>query len=538
MKISPQDWALKLLKKKTLTGKEVGRLLIYSYGVELKGTGTQMDGLTLNKLIEKLSPQDTEPYFLYDRLFSALIPIFYKYSDLTQSLETLLTSRSAAVREYGEQIKREQSPEPYILSRQDYERMCSTCFAHIEGEDKESFIYNKLLHIFFKKEKPTPQIQKELDLIRQQPIEGNRYRDSFTQNWYILPSGARVTNFTEEAYLTELRAWAKEHTLEETEDTDRYLDYVREKKLRLLYEGADSIKRACKSIPRELNGLKAQDWEDTLEKIVPHPDSLMYKDNRALALENALGLLPPVKKELRRELDKSLTAYDTLFIYGILHGANRGEYFKTDFPALYRALEEAAMSRDPSQVGSYFLAAYGSENLDTEVLRQIEKSGLAVRPFEEEREQEEREAQPSPLVDQVNYSLLKAVFAKLNCLQITLDEVEKDYDLDFIKEEWGLYTDLKSLPAYSLQTAELYYSLSKYYSGAELREQRKAFKERFKALPTLEEITPTEEAVTTVQSWIRNSYETHDKEGLLYVFEDKTVKTLYINIEGIEHGKY
>lgn len=539
MKKTVQKWAEELNKKEAVKGKDIGRLLIYSYGAELNGT-PQVDRALFSSLCNRI-PEGKEAavYDIYSSLYSALVPLINKAKSIEKSLEAYLVNEQKALRDFSELIEtREQiNSTPYVMSRENYDIVCKACFERLEAIPtyREHFIHQKLLSILMNEEEATEEVKAALNEIADQPIEKSRYKANFTQNYFVLKSGASVREFTEEAYIEALKAWAK------TEDTESYLEAVKDRKLRLLYEGGPAIKRAFKSVPSELKGLNDEELEHILEGSIGTPDPIKYKDGRILALDNALGLLPPVKREVRAELSEDVTAYSALAIYCLDYNRRGKSLLEKDYPRLYNALRDIALSRDPSSIGSFSLFNYSDvsqEDVSTETRKRIKRSGIAVIPFTEKYK---KISTINGLfsVSVPNNTMKKRYLAQLYCYSIVLEEVIQDFDLECIRD-WAETMDF-SAPLYPFSNSRLYeayYSLNKSYSGAELKEQRRAFKEQFKPCPTLEEITPTEEALTTIKERIKRILPTFDEENTLSMFEELTVKLLYINIEGIDDEKY
>lgn len=539
MRKTVQKWAEELNRKETVKGKDLGRLLIYSYGAELSHT-TQVDKALFNSLFDKI-PEGKESaiYNLYSSLYTALVPLINKARLTEKSLETYLINENKALRDFSELIEtREQiNSTPYVMSKENYDIVCKACFERLETIPtyREHFIHQKLLSILMNEEEGTEEVKAALNEIADQPIEKSRYKSNFTQNYFILESGASVREFTEEAYIEALKAWAQ------TENTEEYLEAVKDRKLRLLYEGGPAIKRALKSIPSELKGLKDEELEHILEGSIGTPDPIKYKDIKILALDNALGLLPPIRREVKAELSEDVTAYSALAIYCLDYNRRGKSLLEKDYPRLYNALKDIAFSRDPSSIGSFSLFNYSDvsqEDVSNETKRRIKRSGIAVIPF---KEKYKKIANINGLfsVSVPNNTMKKRYIAQLYCYSIVLEEVIQDFDLECIRD-WAETMDFSApcFPFSNSRLYETYYSLNKSYSGAELKEQRKAFKEQFKPCPTLEEITPTEEALTDVKDRIKKILPTLDEDNTLSLFEELTVKLLYINIEGIDDENY
>lgn len=358
-----------LLKKKSWTGAEVGKLLIASMLNDIEGQRTdtykplftQHDFEKLENSID--NNRDFLEYGVYTTLYSAIIDAFNKGSGLNQQFyngyHRLLTEFLECL--HSDKSLRALDNEPLIMTEKQYYRLKAESRKELESHNESfcSLLFNCLEYFLCNESEAPNDIKKALEYTKSVPAKGNillkHYNETYRIGYYQLPNGVRSDQLSNEEWQKAIETYyLKTHKLiingekagfQETID-DYYESYLM-KIYELLFNGIDAVKKYyLEKIGEEL---PEEETEGLMEALEALAEGNKDTDNKALnKLLPYLGYDNIKEWHYYEEAPEGLNLYDLLEMYTYAYSGNYQEIdtktanklLKEDAPELYKALKK------------------------------------------------------------------------------------------------------------------------------------------------------------------------------------------------------
>lgn len=371
----------KLLKKKSWTGKEVGKLLIASMLNDIKQLGQKEKTLLFSQSdFEKIessitSDKDYITYGVYRDLYTSIIDSFNRGQSLYQQFYNGFHRLLFELRETQntDTAQANMDRTPLIMTDSQYKRLKEKAVKTLSGY-KESFcslIFGCLNSFLGSEEsytkKEAPAIWEALEATKKIPATGNRflplYNATYRNGYYSLPDGRRSDQMTSEEWDKTLQEeFLKNHKLfingepaTAKETIKEYNESRRIKSYELFFKGANAIREfVLERTKKELDGT-----DEEIEKAINDvTESNIHLNPKAEQIVEALDFSPHTKWHTYEEPPEDLTLYDLLELYheeylGTFKSDEKEtlKHLKEDIPNLYDALKNYIENKVPQARG-------------------------------------------------------------------------------------------------------------------------------------------------------------------------------------------
>lgn len=548
-----------LLAKKGWTGEEVGKALIASLLNDIKYQGQEHNQLFSQADFDKMESslntnRDYLAYGVYSDIYRTIVDAYNRGQGLYQQFYNgyyqYLIHLKDAMR--ADKALEEVENYPLIMTRTQYEKHRQEAQDRLRSlpESFYSLIFSILSSCISyagdgKKELIPANILKALETTKKEKATNKRILSNYNQDmgegYYTLPDGRRSDELTEEEWTTAL-----------------FKANTKDKGYELFFKGADAIREEYKRIT-------GQDFPEATDEEVTQAFAfaLEQRSNPANDIENCAEIVFTGEKsplEWHYYTDTpELSKYDILDqLLGRYSGAYEGDIpekdqlkeFKTDYPALYEALEAyikenvpTAKSLKPAQYYKNFISwgeladlnilGFDFVTTDTDIIdllvdmkalkfadrKRALFRGIAV--IQEERsylldEQGNYKERSNPIdklesldaldrepnakekLEKLQENLFKPALQYLYCYNSLIDIIGAVYDISGIevaKFDTSMFeSQLKNF------NSLLYYFHANVYGDAEEKTRKRAIIKDLFSPVYAEELKPTEEAITAVKA--------------------------------------
>lgn len=545
-----QEKADKLLKKRKLTGHDVGALLLDSFRAYIEDNGGQVNADIFAALEARVYQDKTEGaiYGLYRDIYLQFSQTYKKTSEILRQFTASFTP-DITLNEFIENEKAYNVTEkiPLIVTREEYRAIIEKAKKNITTNRPAAY-YSMLEYIRAWSNRPelNPKIKNAVKKYRKMsPALNKRYGSLFLQPIYKV-DGKEFNSLQDPIFISSKKARALE--VIGSEDLEAYDAYIADKKKELLYKGPaairDYMRKARKTALISLTDDELISRLDTSLKVDPN---IFYLSPDYIALENALAF-NPVVEYCGQSLDKyqeGRSYFDLLCMYteGPID-KDLPAKIKEDYPALAAAidsyLEEEAAADFPT-LPSYFPALLSfSYNNRPDVLERINTAGIAVNM---DPATTARAPEPSmffkltPHKYSAKEKSLKVFepLAYMNCYNTTITLLAEVFDVPGILEfalftvpEWEEYREHFNRVLYHTN-----YLLEDFYTGERLKEKRQALRGLFPFdyLRSASDFLPSKKEVKEVKEDLIELRDTRDPAGRLRIMETITIRRLLESVK-------
>lgn len=511
----------RLASKPRIKGADLGRLLLKSYRAVVDHSVEQMDRelFSRQELRVYRDEPEREAYNCYKRLYLDLFPMTNKAKELCRTFTVALNEIVDSLKNFGEEFSERfcSNSVPYVVTQKEYDRITDSAIEHIKGDRRAEFI-DEAFSYFLSKGKPQApkKILNEYNRLADTPISDNlTYKDKGREFTVTLKSsGKEVKGVDDPLYIEELKAKAIEHT--GNDNLKEYVDYCSDKKRELLFKGGKAIKDQIEKTTGKRPRIKDSELEAELERLIDSCGPKFIFNDNLIELENALGLLPPLKKKYKA------SRVDCAFIILPFYEHHMSE-LEADFPKLYSILNDIAERGDKSEIGDYLLFKFSDPPVkDYYHLERIADSGVAILNHPT-REQERGDvinhnvsAYSFVFGDRSNIqkqlSSLYYSIAYINCYNIVADKICDIFKLPSMNDILKIELDYCHFEEdFNRTLALIYKGLSRAFFNEELTKAREKFRETFEELKPLEYFSPTEESIQDIIVELETAYNTNDR---------------------------
>lgn len=475
-----------LLRKKSWTGQEVGKLLIASMLHDIKcqtgkeGKKPLFSPSDFAKIEDSLtSDQDCLVYGVYRDLYSSIIDSFNHGQGLYQQFENGFSSLFRVLHDVciADEAKRRLDRAPVLMTQSQYERLEGKAIETLR-EKRESFssLLFRCLTVFLDADEADIKgesfaVWEALEGTKKMPVAGNRFSELYNKReghgYTCLPDGRRSDQMTEaeweqafgEEYL-KLHNIVVRTTVKEA--VQQYILAREQACQALFFKGAEAIREyVLRQTGEPLNGTD-EEIECAFTEIYSEAagkasgafdtDASWAWNPLSQQIKKAVGFTTPGEWHAYKELPEGTSLYDLLDLY-----AEQGDIkaFREDATDLYKALKAYMESKVPQLKGlraSQFrkdvvswgeLAAAGligcvdllqpSDNLiicmDKKLQHRTEAWSIAIV----------KRARPSDVDEQGDYKESRETTSLLSIFR-TLDTLEKDTEeLELLRKYATLY---------------------------------------------------------------------------------------------------
>lgn len=369
----------KLLKKKSWTGKEVGKLLIASMLNDIKQLGQKEKTLLFSQSdFEKIessitSDRDYITYGVYRDLYTAIIDSFNRGQSLYQQFYNGFHRLLFELRETQntDTAQANMDRTPLIMTDSQYKRLKAKAVKTLSGY-KESFcslMFDCLYSFLGAKKsyakKEAPAIWKAIEATKKIPATGNRflplYNATYGNGYYSLPDGRRSDQMTREEWENILQEeFFKNHKLFINGETATAKETIKEynerrhiKGYELFFKGTNAVRKfVLEQTGKELDGT-----DEEIEKAIYDVTENNIRFNpKAEQIAEALDFSPHTKWHTYEEPPENLTLYDLLELYinefqVVYEDKKALKHLKEDIPNLYDALKNYIENKVPQARG-------------------------------------------------------------------------------------------------------------------------------------------------------------------------------------------
>ena len=541
-----QEKADKLLKKKKITGHDVGALLLESFRVVVEEKEEQIDADTFSHLEAKVyaDKKEAQIYSLYRDIYFQFTQAYKKTFGMMEQFTTSFTPEKT-LNEFIEREKNFFSIErtiPVIVSREEYKAILDDAKTNIKAHP--AIAYYALIEYtraWQNRAELDPKIRNAVKKYKKMsPALNKRFGAAFLKPIYKI-NGKEFYTIQDPAFIEAKKARALELTGKE--DLTEYDEYIADKKKELLYKGPAAIRDYMrKATGKALLHLDDEQLSYGVELSLRRPPEDFYAAPDYLEIENALNLNPVVEYcgQKENEYREGRTYFDLIALYtaGPISD-DLPEMIKKDYPALATAFDnflETEAENDFSTLPAYLVTLLSWRYNDKpQILERINTGGLAVNidPVQQKKGKENIFVKMNlPRAGKKEEKSLKVFepLAYMNCFNITVDLLAEVFDVPELKD-YAKFT-LPGWPEYSERfngvLYRTYYYLADNYSGSELQQKRQALKDIFPFgyLRSISDFLPDKKKVNEVKADLIELRDTNDPAGRLRIFETITIRRL------------
>lgn len=542
-----QEKADKLLKKRKLTGHDVGALLLDSFRAYIDPAESQINAKDFVSLENRLTgDKDKNSYLMFKNIYFQLIAIHGK---ATEQLDAFITRMNAdkLLKEFVsyEEIHATAEKYPVIFSSEEYSKMITAAKKAIQDHPEEAFFLILQYIRLWEEKAPDKKIKNAVKkykkmspaLNNRRGKEGTPFRAAFYCPLYRV-NGEELDSLQDPIFISAKKARALE--VIGSEDLEAYDAYIADKKKELLYKGPAAIRDYMEEASgTRLTTISNNELLKLLETSIKLDPVREYLSPDYIALENALAFNPVVEYcgQQRDKYQKKYTYFDLLFFY-YADPDEEGPIdkdlpakIKEDYPALAAAidsyLEEEAAADFPTLPDFYIATLSGLFRYSPELLEHINTGGIAVnrKPYPN---QERKTLYPvfNVITSPGDKSTPLEAFSPLaymNCYNTTITLLAEVFDVPELLEfalldvpKWEEYREGVNKILFSV-----FYDLSQYYTGDKLKERRQALRGLFPFdyLRSASDLEPSKKAINRVKKELTTLRDTEDPGGKLRLIE-------------------
>lgn len=553
-----QAKANKLLRKKKVTGHDVGALLLDSFRATIVPDESQIKAENFAELENRLiSEKDKKTYDMFKNIYFQLIALYGKTVEQLKSFTSRLDA-DKILKEFisYEEIHATTEKYPVILSSETYAEMITRAKAAIKNNPEQTLFLilqyfriwdemlpdTKLKSVIKKYKKMSPALNKRCG------EDGTPFRSAFYCPIYQL-NGETLGSLQDPRFIEAKKARALE--VIGSEDLDAYDTYIADKKKELLYKGPAAIRDYMEEASgTRLTTLKDNALLKALESSIKLDIVREYLSPEYITLENALHL-NPVVEYCGTQPDKYQEGYsyfDLIHLYTSLNPKDPVEKdltakIKEDYPVLATAIDdylEKEIAEDFPTLPDYYIALLSDLFKNSpNTLEHINTGGIAVnrKPYPNQKHKA-----VYPKFDVITHpgkdnTPLEAFspLAFMNCYNTTITLLAEVFDVPELLEfallsvpQWEEYSN-----AFNKILFSIYYDLSMYYTDDKLEERRQALRGLFPYgyLRSASELEPSIEAINKVKKELTYLRDTADPGGNLRLIEYFFVDSLMDSVK-------
>ncbi len=543
-----QEKADKLLKKKKITGHDVGALLLDSFRVVVTGEGEQIPQDVFLHLEAKVyaSEKEAQIYGLYRDIYFQFTQAYKKTFGMLEQF-TASFSPEKPLNEFIDKEKYYSVEQtiPVIVSREEYKAILNDAKKHIkENPAAAYYVLIEYTWAWQNRQELDSRIKNAIKKYKKMsPALNKYYGAAFLKPIYRI-NGKEFYSIQDPIFIEAKKARALELT--GNDDLKAYDEYIADKKKELLYKGPAAIRDYMrKATGKALLHLDDEKLLFSVELTLRRPPEDTYAAADYVEIENALNLNPVVEYcgQKENEYREGRNYFDLLCLYTIGPiSDDLPEKIRKDYPALATAfdtfLESEAENNFPNLPAYLVTLLSWRYNDKPDYLQRINSAGIAVNidPVQEKKAKENIFVKMNTPRDDKKEKSLKVFepLAYMNCYNITIDLLAEVFDVPELKEfakfelpDWTEYSERFNHALYLT-----YFLLANNYSGAELQQKRQSLKDLFPFgyMRSVSDFLPDKKKVDEVKADLIELRDTGDPAGRLRILENITIRRLLVII--------
>lgn len=539
-----QEKADKLLKKKKITGHDVGALLLDSFRVNIVPGEKQIKAEDFAELENRLhSETDRAVYLMFRNIYFPLISLRQKA--ITQN-DTFIHNMTAdrLLKEFvdNEAVLAETRDIPVIIEEKEYKKLIAAAKAVIKSNPAAAYYFVLDYIRLWEDKAPNTKIRNAVKYYKKQSPVLNKLRSengTLFNNALLKPkyklNGKEIDSIQDPAFIEAKKARALELTGKE--DLTEYEKYIADKKKELLYKGP----AATRDYMEAVSGTRLSSIDDTelmklLEVSIGTDKKTEYLALDYINMENALRLYPVIEY-CGTEADKyqeGRSSFELLSIYTNFAGPisnNLPEMIKKDYPVLDTAIVDYLndeMENDFPTLPDFFVASIsGCYDKHQEVLKRINEAGMAIihKPYKKQEGKyifPQFEFYRAWKKEEKSLKVFEPL-AYMNCYNTLIELLAEVFDVPELLEfariyipDWNTYRDTFNSVLFST-----YYNLGQYYINEELKIKRDTLKGLFPYdyMRSVSDFLPNKKVIEEVKKDLTALRDSKDPAGKLRMLE-------------------
>ena len=537
-----QEKADKLLKKKKITGHDVGALLLDSFRVNIVPGEKQIKAEDFAELENRLhSETDRADYLMFRNIYFPLISLRQKA--ITQN-DTFIHNMTAdrLLKEFvdNEAVLAETRDIPVIIEEKEYKKLIAAAKAVIKSNPAAAYYFVLDYIRLWEDKAPNTKIRNAVKYYKKQSPVLNKLRSengTLFNNALLKPkyklNGKEIDSLNDPAFIEAKKARALELTGKE--DLTEYEKYIADKKKELLYKGP----AATRDYMEAVSGTRLSSIDDTelmklLEVSIGTDKKTEYLALDYINMENALRLYPVIEY-CGTEEDKyqeGRSSFDMIYLYtaGPISN-NLPEMIKKDYPVLDTAIVDYLndeMENDFPTLPDFFVASIsGCYDKHQEVLKRINEAGMAIihKPYKKQEGKyifPQFEFYRAWKKEEKSLKVFEPL-AYMNCYNTLIELLAEVFDVPELLEfariyipDWNAYRDTFNSVLFST-----YYNLGQYYINEELKIKRDTLKGLFPYdyMRSVSDFLPNKKVIEEVKKDLTALRDSKDPAGKLRMLE-------------------
>ena len=536
-----QEKADKLLKKKKITGHDVGALLLDSFRVNIVPGEKQIKAEDFAELENRLhSETDRAVYLMFRNIYFPLISLREKATTQTDTfIHNMKVDRLLKEFVDNETVLAETRDVPIVIEEKEYKKLIAAAKAAIKVNPATAYYFVLTYIELWGDKAPNTKIRNAVKYYKKQsPVLNTRrsesgmlYSEALLKPKYKL-NGKEIDSLNDPAFIEAKKARALELTGKE--DLTEYEKYIADKKKELLYKGP----AATRDYMEAVSGTRLSSIDDTelmklLEVSIGADKETEYLALDYINMENALRLYPVVEY-CGTEADKyqeGRTNFDLIYRYLAGPVEDLPEMIRKDYPVLDTAIVDYLKDEtenDFPTLPDFFVASISGCYTDQpQILERINDAGLAVnrKPYPKQKGKyifPQFEFNRAWKKEEKSLKVFEPL-AYMNCYNTIIELLAEVFDvpelLEFAKidrPDWNIYSGLFNAVLFST-----YYALGLYYKKDKLKNKRQALKDLFPYdyLRSTSDFLPNKKVVEEVKKDLTALRDSKDPAGKLRMME-------------------
>ena len=539
-----QEKADKLLKKKKITGHDVGALLLDSFRVNIVPGEKQIKAEDFAELENRLqSETDRAVYLMFRNIYFPLISLHEKTVTQTDAFIQRMNA-DRLLKEFinNEEVQAKTNTIPVIIEEKEYKKLIAAAKAVTKSNPATAYYFVLAYIRLWEDKTPNTKIKNAVRKYKKMSPVLNKLRSEsgLLYNSFLLKpkyklNGKEIDSIQDPAFIEAKKARALELT--GNDDLKAYDEYITDKKMELLYKGPAAIRDYMEAVSgTRLSSIDDNELMKLLEVSIGADKETEYLALDYINMENALRLYPVIEY-CGTEEDKyqeGRSSFDMLYLYtaGPISD-DLPEMIRKDFPILDAAIVDYLndeMENDFPTLPDFYVASISGCYKDhPEILERINEAGLAVnrKPYPKQKGKYifpqidfyragEKEEKSLKIFEPLAY---------MDCYNTLIELLAEVFDvpelLEFAKidiPDWNTYRDTFNSALFST-----YYNLGQYYSGdkAKMNSKRDTLKGLFPYdyMRSVSDFLPNKKVVEEVKKDLTALRDSKDPAGKLRMLE-------------------